>query len=66
MMKNTLDKDKNKDEEFPTREGAPEGLMIYNPDELIYQKLHACVYLRKVSDALHGEELEPPDSDNEY
>jgi len=40
-------------------EEKPEGLIIYKPEDQIYQKLYLCDYLRELYESAEGES-EPP------
>ncbi len=55
-------------DESPKVPRTPEGLVIYDPENLGYQKMGVCMYLRKVNDAQNGdpEALVPPDPDHPY
>ena len=48
----------------PSKVKEPEGMVRYDPDKPAFQRLHVCVLLLKVNDALNGE-VADLDSDEE-
>jgi hypothetical protein len=45
------------EEESVNRQKTPERMVIYKPDELGYQTLHLCIYLRELPE-LNPEDIE--------
>ena len=51
------DKSMENEEESVNRQKTPERMVIYKPDQLGYQTLHLCIYLRELPE-LNSEDIE--------
>lgn len=52
------------EKEPPVR--MPEGMVIYDPDNPVYEKRHTCFVLAKVAETFHGAEADQEMPDGSY